>query len=61
MKSVVFAVAATIIGSAAAGQHHAHQAFHNQRLEARDAVGGPENSTCGCTTSYTTFYGEPTR
>ncbi len=61
MKSSVFAIAASIIGSAAAGQHHAHQAFHNQPLGARDVIQAPDNFTCGCSTSYTTSYGEPTR
>lgn len=52
-----FAVAA-LVGAASAGSihhRHAHDAFH--ALEKKNY----DNATCGCTTIYSTYYGEATR
>jgi hypothetical protein len=56
MKAGIFAVAAAMAaGVSAKGHHHNHEAFHAER--------GLKNETCvaGCTTIYTTIYGEATR
>ncbi|KAL8664383.1 MAG: hypothetical protein Q9202_003072 [Teloschistes flavicans] len=44
---------------------HAHEQFHNQRRDALLArnkleASSTANATCGCTTVWTTWYGEPT-
>jgi hypothetical protein len=61
MKAGFLAVAAAIAsGVSAKGHHHGrhnHEAFHLER--GLYSTGSPE--TCGCTTIYTTIYGEATR
>ncbi|CAF9938514.1 MAG: hypothetical protein HETSPECPRED_001100 [Heterodermia speciosa] len=59
--SYTLAAAALLACATAAKPHHAHEAYHNQVrapgvLEQRNV----DNASCGCTTSYTTFYGEAT-
>ncbi|KAI0600201.1 glycoside hydrolase superfamily [Biscogniauxia sp. FL1348] len=49
-----YAVAALTAGASAASVHHRHAQLHGLQKKAVD------NSTCGCTTIYSTFYGEPT-
>jgi len=58
MKAGLLAVAAAIAvgvnASGHSGHRHAHQAFHMERNA------NASEPTCGCTTIYSTFYGEPT-
>ncbi|KAI1639447.1 glycoside hydrolase superfamily [Biscogniauxia mediterranea] len=49
-----YAVAALTAGASAASVHHRHAQLHGLQKKAVD------NSTCGCTTIYSTYYGEPT-
>ncbi|CAJ2501708.1 Uu.00g045610.m01.CDS01 [Anthostomella pinea] len=51
-----YAVAALAAGANAASIHHrhAHDALHALEKKSND------NSTCGCTTIYSTYYGQPT-
>lgn len=61
MGPVITLIAGALVASQAvalAHQHHQHVQLHNalQRIQER----GDQNATCGCTTTYTTFYGEPT-
>jgi hypothetical protein len=63
MKAGVLAIAAAIVGGVNAnidhaGRRHAHQAFHMGRNLLSTST--PENATCGCTTIYSTYYGEAT-
>ena len=64
MKIVIYFAATALFGFAAAGVHqHAHEILHQKRHEGvleRNAKEAPENVSCGCTTSWTTYYGEPT-
>lgn len=58
----VFAAAAALVAGVAAqghaGRRHAHDAFHQARAL---TTGSSPESTCGCTTIYTTITGEATR
>jgi hypothetical protein len=58
MKATVAAAAAALLGGVTASnvRRHAHDAFHG--LEKK---GHSSNDTCGCTTIYSTYYGEATR
>ena len=60
MKASYAFAAATLLACATTKPHHAHEAYHNKVrapvLEQRNV-----NASCGCVTSYTTFYGEATR
>ncbi|KAI1208849.1 glycoside hydrolase family 17 protein [Annulohypoxylon truncatum] len=58
MKATFAAAAvAALAGSAAAGSvHHRHAHAHDQAR----AFAKRDNSTCGCTTIYSTYYGEAT-
>lgn len=62
MRAGFYALAASaVLGYATASHnHHAHDEFHHMR---RHTVEEAEetNATCLCTTTYTTYYGEPTR
>ncbi|KAI1500101.1 glycoside hydrolase superfamily [Biscogniauxia marginata] len=49
-----YAVAALTAGASAGSVHHRHAHLHGLEKKSVD------NSTCGCTTIYSTFYGEPT-
>ncbi|KAH8603067.1 glycoside hydrolase superfamily [Bisporella sp. PMI_857] len=66
MKAGVLAVAAAIATGASAANHagrrHAHAAFHGEakRDYAVFPTGVEPEPTCGCTTIYSTWYGEPT-
>ncbi|KAF6836854.1 beta-glucosidase btgE [Colletotrichum plurivorum] len=55
MKGSIFAAAAAVVGGASAASHHRHA--HGELFKR-----GAEASVCvpGCTTIYTTIYGEPT-
>lgn len=59
MKTSYAFAAATLLACATTKPHHGHEAYHNQVrapvLEQRNI-----NASCGCATSYTTFYGEAT-
>lgn len=58
MKSFgIAAAAAALFGTLVAGAHHEHNAAHNalHQLKNRQAA-----TTCGCTTSVVTYYGEVT-
>jgi len=67
MKATVLAVAAAIV-TGVAGEHHArrhaHGHLHHAQMEAKRSLvlttAASPNATCGCTTIYSTFYGEPT-
>lgn len=48
----IAAVAAMATGASAINHRHAHEVFHNKRVE--------EHKTCGCTTIWETITGEPT-
>ena len=55
------ATAAALAGTSAAAslhQRHGHDQFH--ALLKKNPTNGTEES-CGCTTIYSTWYGEPTR
>ncbi|KAI1128393.1 glycoside hydrolase family 17 protein [Nemania abortiva] len=53
MKATLAAVAALAAGASAGSVHHKHAHAHAKKgYEAED--------TCGCTTVYSTYYGEPT-
>ena len=61
MRTVVFALAVSAVLTCASADrnHHAHDQFHHlppHTLEEAEA-----NRTCFCTTTYITYYGEPTR
>ena len=53
MKATI-AVAALAAGASAGSVHHRH--FHGHAKKGYEA-----EETCGCTTVYSTYYGEPTR
>lgn len=59
------AAAAAMVGGVSAStihNRHAHEGFHAQQLEKKAYAAAPvDNSTCGCTTIYSTYYGEATR
>jgi hypothetical protein len=61
--SLFFLAVSALLSSAAAGVHerrHAHENFH--RLRRQDSVDSSSaNVSCGCTTIYTTYYGEASR
>jgi hypothetical protein len=61
MKTVTYALAAsTVLGYVTASlNHHAHDGFHQVRRNAAEAR-EEANTTCSCTTTYTTYYGQPT-
>lgn len=57
MKATVAAAAAALLsGVSAVNVHrrHVHEGFHLEKK-------GQSNDTCGCTTIYSTYYGEATR
>lgn len=62
MKTITYALAASaVLGHVTASlNHQAHHAFHHLRRNA-DEEQEKANTTCLCTTTYTTYYGEPTR
>ena len=58
MKATLAAATAALVGgTTAASLHHRHEAFHGLMKK-----NPPSNATeaCGCTTIYSTYYGEPT-
>ena len=57
MKSCYAVMVSALFGYAIAGQHNAHQVYHN-KLQHRAPRG--DNATCGCTTYYTTIIGPGT-
>ena len=57
MRATIAAATAALVGSTtAATLHHRHEAFH--ALAKKNPTNGTE--VCGCTTFYSTYYGEPT-
>jgi hypothetical protein len=55
------ATAAAMVGAVSASNvhnRHVHDAFHGKLEKKAYAT---DNSTCGCTTIYSTWYGEATR
>lgn len=57
MRATIAAATAALVGSTtAATLHHRHEAFH--ALAKKNPTNGTE--VCGCTTIYSTYYGEPT-
>lgn len=63
MKSTfAVAAAAALAGTASASNlhgRHGHEIFHGHGLEKKDMFKN-DTEQCGCTTIYSTFYGEPT-
>ena len=57
--AVATAMAVGVSASGHAGRRHAHEAFHLAR--GLLTTGPAPEATCGCTTIYTTIYGEATR
>ncbi|MCJ1242899.1 hypothetical protein MMC30_000095 [Trapelia coarctata] len=66
MRGSLYALAASVfLGIASAGKHaerrHAHEAYHLlKKNAAASSVSSTDNATCGCTTIYSTYYGEAT-
>ena len=64
MKVTLQAIAASallgnvVIAGSLNDRRHAHEALHRLRRQA--ATNTTADATCGCTTYYTTFWGEPT-
>ena len=63
MKGALYAVVTSILLGSVAPEttnerHYAHEAFH-ALLRGEQAVAG-DNATCGCVTTYSTYYGEAT-
>lgn len=57
---LALATSALLTCASADINHHAHELFH--RLPRHAAKEAEEaNQTCFCTTTYMTYYGEPTR
>jgi len=57
MKATL-AIAALAAGASAGSVHHRHN-HAGAHLKAKK--GYPTEETCGCTTVYSTYYGQPTR
>ncbi|KAL8898945.1 MAG: hypothetical protein Q9192_001821 [Flavoplaca navasiana] len=64
MRFSSYLYASAVLGfSIASNVHRKHEEIHNKRhadLFKRHAPEGSANSTCGCTTIWSTIYGEPT-
>jgi hypothetical protein len=61
MRAGIYTLAASaVLGYASAGRnHHAHGEFHHMRRQTVEEA-EEANATCLCTTTYMTYYGEPT-
>lgn len=57
------AAAAALVGGASANVHnrHVHDSFHGKVEKKGYAVDKNSTTECGCTTIYSTWYGEATR
>ena len=59
MKAALLALSAgALVGSVVASDHAGHARFH--RRDGHLDYSAPKDSSCGCRTYTTTFYGEPT-